>query len=594
MKTKRFFYLLLLLFIGSTLNVQAQVVVGDAVAPQPFSALEVISNGTGGLRLPQLTNAQRAAVQTAIEALAPAEQPKAKGLMIFNLDTKCVNTWNGTEWISTCAGLDLGSIGSLNCSGAAMTVISGAAVNVTKTLTYSDLTGTVSITDGQELGSTDDFSVVASGDQDLTDPSGSISIKITGTAPAATTSIPVVLAGADCNIAVTIMSDPETIPAGAGSLLGRTCFDLVLSNNNTTCGLLASRMAQQANFDLPATNTQTYTFVPTGSVSDIRFYFVETNGTGLIVESLTANGDYSGNATAGNPYTATLIYKSGLNTSALGLTSSNALTVDIYVIYNNAAEGASGTDRTVKLTASIKDCACCGAPIKSGNGGGWLTLMCHNLGANESLDPLTWDNSKGNADGSDIKGDLYQWGRPKDGHEKRNSGTTTTLANSNTPGHGNFIVVPYSAGSPHDWRNGSGQTSRWGNGTQNMNMPKAANDPCPAGWKVPSAKQLASIYTAKESGANSTIQSDGTMSWLWTGNGYKVGSSLYLPAAGGRRFSDASLQNFVTEGLYWSSTFGGTSMSGMTACSLILNSNYVEPDATSLIAQGFSVRCTPE
>ena len=228
MKTKRFFYSLLLLFIGSTLNVQAQVVIGDAVLPQPFSALEVISNGTGGLRLPQLTNAQRAAVQTAIEALTPAEQYKAKGLMIFNLDTKCVNTWNGTEWISTCAGLG-GSIGSLDCSGAAITAISGAAVNVTKTLTYSDLTGTVSVTDGQELGSTDDFSVVANGAQDLTDPSGSINIKITGTAPAASTSIPVALAGADCSIAVTI-SDPESIPTGAGSLLGRTCFDLALSN----------------------------------------------------------------------------------------------------------------------------------------------------------------------------------------------------------------------------------------------------------------------------------------------------------------------------------------------------------------------------
>jgi Fibrobacter succinogenes major domain (Fib_succ_major). len=587
---KRLFYSVLLLFIGITLNLQAQVVIGDAVAPQSFSALEIISNGTGGLRLPQLTNAQRAAVQTAIEALAPAEQYKALGLMIFNLETNCVETWNGTEWKRNCASADLGSIGSLDCSGAAITTISGAAVNVNKTLTYSDLTGIVSVTDGQELGTEGSLTVIANGAQELTDPTGTINIKITGTAPAAGTSIPVALAGADCNISVTI-SDPESIPTGAGSLLGRTCFDLALSNSNTTCGLIASRLSQQADFNQPATNTQTYTFVPTGTVSDIRFYFVETNGEGLIVTSFTADGDYSGDATAGNSYTATLVYKSGLNSSAYGLTSANALTVDIYAIYNNAAVGNNGTDRTVKLTASIKDCACCGAPT---NTGGWLTLMCHNLGANESADPYSWThNSANDANGSiDIKGDLYQWGRPKDGHEKRNSATTSTLANSNTPGHANFIVP---SSKPTDWRNGSGQLSRWGNGTDNLNMPKAANDPCPAGWKVPSQKQWISIYTARESGANSTLQSDGTMSWLWTGNGYKIGNNLFLPAAGHRSPFSASPNapsSVGTTGIYWSSAIRWETNEYMALC--VYFTGTLVWDTREHPAAGNSVRCTPE
>jgi Fibrobacter succinogenes major domain (Fib_succ_major). len=582
-KTKRFFYSLLLLFIGSTLNLQSQVVIGDAVVPQPFSALEIISNGTGGLRLPQLTNAQRAAVQTAIEALAPAEQQKAKGLMVFNLDTKCVNTWNGTEWISICAGL-VGSIGSLDCSGAAITAISGTTVNVTKTLTYSDLTGTVSVTDGQELGVEGSLTVIANGDQDLTDPTGSINIKITGTAPAANTSIPVALAGADCNISVTI-SGPEGVTAGAGSFSGRTCFDLALSNSNTTCGTLAGRIAQQANFNLTATNTQTYTFIPTGTVSDIRFYFVETNGAGLIVTSLTANGDYSGNATAGNAYTATLVYKSGLNTSALGRTATNALTVDIYVIYNNAADG-SGDNRSAKLTVSIKDCICCGAPIKAEDGGGWLTLMCHNLGANESLDPFTWNNSKGANDGSDIKGDLYQWGRKPAAHAKRNSATVTGATNS--PPDNAFVG---NEPSLRDWRVTPNHTL-WGDGSDNRNIPKTANDPCPAGWKVPSHKQLASIFTTMESGANSTVQSDGTMSWKWTGNGFKVGSSLYLPAAGLRAYGIGSLVFYTGEqGNYWTSAVDTTY--GPNSYFLHLSISQVFSTSISR-TYGYSVRCTLE
>src|SRR5574344_2515705 len=46
-------------------------------------------------------------------------------------------------------------------------------------------------------------------------------------------------------------------------------------------------------------------------------------------------------------------------------------------------------------------------------------------------------------------GDLYQWGRAADGHESRTSSTSTTLATSDTPGHGDFIT---SNSTPYDWR----------------------------------------------------------------------------------------------------------------------------------------------
>jgi hypothetical protein len=51
---------------------------------------------------------------------------------------------------------------------------------------------------------------------------------------------------------------------------------------------------------------------------------------------------------------------------------------------------------------------------------------------------------------SDAYGDLYQWGRLTDGHEKRTSSTTAVLSATDVPGHGDFILSP---SSPYDWRN---------------------------------------------------------------------------------------------------------------------------------------------
>ncbi|GAB6009316.1 hypothetical protein [Dysgonomonas reticulitermitis] len=94
-----------------------------------------------------------------------------------------------------------------------------------------------------------------------------------------------------------------------------------------------------------------------------------------------------------------------------------------------------------------------------------------------------------------------------------------------------------------DWRQ-TRKNDLWGDGTQNEVMVKAASDPCPTGWKVPSQKQWASIYTSMTS----------PNIWTWTADGYKVGSSLYLPAANSRYY-DGRLLFVVNYGFYMSTTF---------------------------------------
>lgn len=54
-------YLTFLLGITSS-QLSAQVTIGDGIAPQEFSILELVSNSKGGLRMPRLTTVERDAI----------------------------------------------------------------------------------------------------------------------------------------------------------------------------------------------------------------------------------------------------------------------------------------------------------------------------------------------------------------------------------------------------------------------------------------------------------------------------------------------------------------------------------------------------
>ena len=94
--------LLTALLILTAACLQAQVTIGDATPPSTSSVLDIMSdNGTRGLRLPQLSEEERMGLEATWTLLA--QKTAAKGLMIFNTDTKCVETWNGSNWIAKCA-----------------------------------------------------------------------------------------------------------------------------------------------------------------------------------------------------------------------------------------------------------------------------------------------------------------------------------------------------------------------------------------------------------------------------------------------------------------------------------------------------------
>ncbi|MBN2781666.1 MAG: DUF1566 domain-containing protein, partial [Campylobacterales bacterium] len=81
-------------------------------------------------------------------------------------------------------------------------------------------------------------------------------------------------------------------------------------------------------------------------------------------------------------------------------------------------------------------------------------------------------------------GDYYQWGRDADGHEKYNSETTTSIADSITPNHTKFILN--SSIDEDDWssadENGSLRSANWSK-TDGSSI-------CPIGFRVPTDNEL--------------------------------------------------------------------------------------------------------
>jgi len=97
--------ILLLMTLLFALPMKAQVNVGKDSISHSFSVLEVTAEKQkGGLRLPQLTTAQRDAL--ALKSLSNPADSLAKGLTIFNTTTGCLEYWNGTVWVSHCNDVD--------------------------------------------------------------------------------------------------------------------------------------------------------------------------------------------------------------------------------------------------------------------------------------------------------------------------------------------------------------------------------------------------------------------------------------------------------------------------------------------------------
>ncbi|MBL4939344.1 MAG: DUF11 domain-containing protein, partial [Lutibacter sp.] len=178
------------------------------------------------------------------------------------------------------------------------------------------------------------------------------------------------------------------------------------------------------------------------------------------------------------------------------------------------------------------------------------TWMNKNLGANQvatsSTDPLAY-------------GDLYQWGRLTDGHEKRTSSTIATVSNTDIPGHNRFITVNNTA----DWRVPANNNLWLGvNGI---------NNPCPTGYRLPTAAEL----NAER------------LSWTSNDAAGAFTSPLKWTLAG-KRLNNGGIYSLGGHGTYWSSTSSNTFASYSSYLSILSNNALIHDFVR---VQGYSVRC---
>jgi len=191
-------------------------------------------------------------------------------------------------------------------------------------------------------------------------------------------------------------------------------------------------------------------------------------------------------------------------------------------------------------------------------------------------------------------GALFQWGRKGDGHEQRTSQNYPTNDNSQETGvvsgtgldaNGQIVNTHAAFGkfikqneTPYDWCSPQND-ALWNSGTETTPV-KTANDPCPAGWRVPTQTEFQSLIDSGSewdelNGVTGRYFGDGTL-------------KLFLPAAGVRYRNTGAVLYSGGNGYYW-----GSAVYGIYARDLVFYSGNVGV-SSAYRAFGLSVRCVAE
>lgn len=177
------------------------------------------------------------------------------------------------------------------------------------------------------------------------------------------------------------------------------------------------------------------------------------------------------------------------------------------------------------------------------------TWMDRNLGATRAATSPTDEAAYGY---------LYQWGRAADGHQCRNSSTTSSLSTTEQPNHPLFILS-----STEDWCSPQ-NNNLW----QPLN---GVNNPCPIGYRIPTETELRTELK----------------SWSEKNSTGAFKSPLKFTLAGTHLFLGGNVVEMGKHGYYWSSSANGAS-----AWSLDFSTGHASMFNNYPRAYGFSVRCT--
>lgn len=198
--------------------------------------------------------------------------------------------------------------------------------------------------------------------------------------------------------------------------------------------------------------------------------------------------------------------------------------------------------------------------VRGSDGNIWLQ---QNLGSSKVAETVN---------DTDAYGDLFQWGRHDDGHQKRNS-TTAAIPTPNNPSGivSSSVAAEFYVGSP-GWWSANALTDKWVGNTPAEASEVNGCDPCKAlgnGWKMPTETEWEAIVESQNMANPATA----------------FASVLKLPASGYRSASGA-LTFVGTRGYYSSAT---TSSTGSKY--LYIGTTIANPSAGAPRGQASAVRC---
>ncbi|WP_370895948.1 FISUMP domain-containing protein [Chryseobacterium gossypii] len=342
-----------------------------------------------------------------------------------------------------------------------------------------------------------------------------------------------------------------SLPAGAlNTGNGSFVFNIIGTPNGTgTANFDITIAGKQCSFSIPVTTLA----ASVGSLTCGSVVFSPATLTQWAAYSGTLTVPYTGGN--GQAYPQASFVKNGLTFTRPAGTLATGNGNFIYTV--SGTPSASGSmDVPISFTGATacnvtKTVAAGTTVVMPGNTKAW---MRHNLGADTSLNPDT-------PIVIGLHGNYYQWGRK------------AAVATSGT-----------AAGAISGWNSTPAPDGSWSDTT------KTTNDPCPTGFRVPTRQQWMNLV-------NSTTRSN-TGSWTDSATNFGTaltliasgGQKLTFPAAGGRYYTDGSLQNRGFSGNYWSSTMD----TGAVGYALFFTSTTLTPSNKPYRPRAFSVRCIAE
>ncbi len=321
-------------------------------------------------------------------------------------------------------------------------------------------------------------------------------------------------------------------------------FTSTNSSNPASCSPAAT---------VTCTRTITVNAAPSGSVTAFNCAAAIPSPISY-TKNLAYSGTVSLSYTGGNggAYVAGSVASTGVTgftaTWAAGTLATGAGSITINITGTATVDGAASFPITIAGQSCTITLSSCGAFVAPGQ---WKAFLCHNLGADPSLDPHTPVVG--------LQGAYIQWG-------KRGPNTTgdsrvdwQTAANDGPIG---FAAAPTASNPNSAGISGWSTTEATNNAWRTAGGAKTANDPCPAGYRVPTGAEWTGVVN------NNTASRTGT----WTMGYTEYGSSLHfgpnastktlsLPATGfitdSPRFASPGGIGIISRGsygVYWSSS----------------------------------------